>query len=62
MFYFIGLGLGDVKDIIVKGLEVVRCCSWVYLEVYILVLIVGKEVLEEFYGRKLVVVDREEVE
>jgi len=31
MFYFIGLGLGDAKDITVKGLEVVKKCSRVYL-------------------------------
>uniref|UniRef100_Q9H2P9-4 Isoform 4 of Diphthine methyl ester synthase n=1 Tax=Homo sapiens TaxID=9606 RepID=Q9H2P9-4 len=62
MLYLIGLGLGDAKDITVKGLEVVRRCSRVYLEAYTSVLTVGKEALEEFYGRKLVVADREEVE
>jgi diphthine synthase len=31
MLYFIGLGLGDAKDITVKGLEVVKKCSRVYL-------------------------------
>ena len=35
----------DVKDITVKGLEVVRCCSQVYLEAYSSVLTVEKEVL-----------------
>ncbi|OWK05016.1 DPH5, partial [Cervus elaphus hippelaphus] len=45
MFYMIGLGLGDAKDITVKGLEVVRRCSRVYLEAYTSVLTVGKEVL-----------------
>lgn len=34
MFYLIGLGLGDPKDITVKGLEVVRQCNRVYLEGY----------------------------
>ncbi|XP_007169576.1 diphthine methyl ester synthase isoform X1 [Balaenoptera acutorostrata] len=78
MLYMIGLGLGDAKDITVKGLEVVRRCSRVYLEAYTSVLTVGKEVLsyyiqgqdlglsstsqEEFYGRKLILADREEVE
>ncbi|XP_059995479.1 diphthine methyl ester synthase isoform X1 [Lagenorhynchus albirostris] len=62
MLYMIGLGLGDAKDITVKGLEVLRRCSRVYLEAYTSVLTVGKEVLEEFYGRKLILADREEVE
>ncbi|XP_036739729.1 diphthine methyl ester synthase isoform X2 [Manis pentadactyla] len=62
MLYLIGLGLGDAKDITVKGLEVVRRCSRVYLEAYTSVLTVGKEVLEEFYGRKVILADREEVE
>lgn len=34
MFYLIGLGLGDIKDITVKGLEIVKQCSRVYLEMY----------------------------
>lgn len=62
MLYLIGLGLGDAKDITVKGLEVVRRCSRVYLEGYTSVLTVGKEALEEFYERKLIVADREAVE
>jgi diphthine synthase len=31
MLYFIGLGLGDAKDITVKGLEIVKKCTKVYL-------------------------------
>uniref|UniRef100_A0A8C9EBB4 diphthine methyl ester synthase n=1 Tax=Phocoena sinus TaxID=42100 RepID=A0A8C9EBB4_PHOSS len=62
MLYMIGLGLGDAKDITVKGLEVLRRYSRVYLEPYTSVLTVGKEDLEEFYGRKLILADREEVE
>ncbi|KAM6217107.1 diphthine methyl ester synthase [Rhynchocyon petersi] len=62
MLYLIGLGLGDAKDITVKGLEVVKRCSRVYLEAYTSVLTVGKEALEEFYGKKLILADREEVE
>ena len=41
----IDFGQEDVKDITVKGLEVVRCCSQVYLEAYSSVLTVEKEVL-----------------
>ena len=64
MLYFIGLGLGDVKDITVKGLEIVRKCERVYLEAYTSVLTYGgKTALEEFYGRyDLVEADRDLVE
>jgi diphthine synthase len=34
MFYIIGIGLGDVKDITVRGLEIVRKAERVYLESY----------------------------
>lgn len=45
MFYLVGLGLGDVKDITVKGLEVVKNAERVYLEAYTSILTVGKEAL-----------------
>lgn len=38
MLYLIGLGLGDEKDITVKGLEIVRKCNAVFLEYYTSVL------------------------
>lgn len=34
MFYLIGIGLYDEKDITVKGLEIVKKVSRVYLEHY----------------------------
>lgn len=45
MLYLVGLGLGDAKDITVKGLETVRRCHRVYLEAYTSILTVGKEAL-----------------
>ncbi len=51
MLYLIGLGLGDAKDITVKGLEAVRSASHVFLEAYTSILTTGKEELESFYGR-----------
>jgi diphthine synthase len=45
MFYFIGLGLADEKDITVKGLEVVQRAERVYLEAYTAILMVGQEQL-----------------
>lgn len=45
MFYIIGLGLADEKDISVKGLEIVRKADRVYLEAYTAILLVDKEKL-----------------
>ncbi|KAM3956559.1 diphthine methyl ester synthase [Aphomia sociella] len=59
MFYLIGLGLGDAKDITIRGLEIVKKCDKVLLEEYTSILTVGKEALEELYGRPLIVADRE---
>ncbi|KAJ9624024.1 diphthine synthase [Taxawa tesnikishii (nom. ined.)] len=62
MLYIIGLGLADEKDISVKGLEVVRKAERVYLEAYTAILLVDKEQLEAYYGRSIVIADREMVE
>merc|ERR1712110_1380464 len=63
MLYFIGLGLGDAKDITVKGLEIVKCAKKVFLEHYTSILSCGKTDLEEFYGRNdLILADRDLVE
>lgn len=62
MLYLIGLGLGDEKDVTVRGLEVIKQCRKVYLEAYTSILGVGKERLEEFYGREVIIADREMVE
>ncbi|XP_020289062.1 diphthine methyl ester synthase [Pseudomyrmex gracilis] len=62
MFYLIGLGLSDVKDITVKGLEIIKKCNRVYLESYTSILTVQQEAMEEFYGRSLIPADRELVE
>lgn len=45
MLYVIGLGLGDAKDITVKGLEIIKGCDLVYLEAYTSILTCGKEEL-----------------
>lgn len=45
MLYLIGLGLSDETDITVKGLEIVRKASRVYLEAYTSILLVDKDVL-----------------
>lgn len=45
MLYLVGLGLADEKDITVRGLEVVKSASKVYLEAYTSILLVEKEKL-----------------
>ena len=62
VLYVIGLGLGDEKDITVKGLECVRSCSSLYLEYYTSVLGVDKKRLEDFYGISVTLADRNMVE
>ncbi|OBT78913.1 hypothetical protein VF21_02772 [Pseudogymnoascus sp. 05NY08] len=62
MLYLIGLGLSDETDITAKGLEIVRKAARVYLENYTAILLVETKVLEEYYGRPVIVADREMVE
>lgn len=45
MLYLIGLGLGDAKDITVKGLEIVKKAHQVFLEAYTSIIRGGKEEL-----------------
>lgn len=60
--YFIGIGLNDEKDITVKGLEAVKRCEYVFLECYTSILQVQTSKLEEFYGKKIILANRELVE
>lgn len=60
--YLIGLGLADEQDITVKGLEIVKKCAKVYLEDYTSLLQCSKQDLEQFYGKKIILADRETTE
>jgi diphthine synthase len=62
VLYMIGLGLSDEKDITVKGLEAVHASKFVYLEMYTAILMISTERLSEYYGKEVVVADREFVE
>ena len=53
MLYLVGLGLGDAKDITVKGLEIIKKADKVFLEAYTSVLSVGKDVLVRTISRQL---------
>lgn len=58
----IGLGLSDERDITVKGLEAVKKCSKVYLEMYTAILMINTSKLSEFLGKEVIEADREFVE
>ena len=63
MFYLIGIGLGNEKDITFKGLEIVKNCEKVFLENYTSRLVdFDLEKIEEFYGKEIVLADRELIE
>ncbi|KAI1335781.1 Diphthine synthase [Xylariaceae sp. FL0016] len=62
MLYLVGLGLSDETDITVKGLEIVKKAARVYLEAYTSILLVDQTVLETYYGRSIIVADRDMVE
>lgn len=63
MLYLIGLGLSYETDITVRGLETIRKCKRVYLEAYTSILMAAnQDSLEKFYGREIILADRELVE
>ncbi|KAL1640095.1 diphthine synthase [Diplodia intermedia] len=62
MLHLIGLGLADEKDVTVRGLEIIKRAERVYLEAYTAVLLVDQAKLEAFYGRSVIIADREMVE
>lgn len=58
VLYIIGLGLGDEKDITVRGLECAKSCSRLYLEFYTSMLGIDNARLEAFYGVPVILADR----
>lgn len=62
VLYIIGLGLGDERDVTVRGLEAIKSSSKVFLECYTSILSVDKERLESFYGKEIIIADRDFVE
>ncbi len=60
--YMIGLGLSDMKDISIKGLEAINDSSIIYLEHYTAVLHTSKEELEDYINKRIIVADRNMVE
>lgn len=62
MLYLIGLGLGNEKDITLKGLEIIKKCDLIYLENYTSKLQCSVNELEKLYGKKIILANREDVE
>lgn len=63
MFQLVGVGLGDAKDVTVRGLEAIQAADIVYLEAYTSFLINSShEELAKFYGRPVLIADRSMVE
>lgn len=62
MLYIIGLGLGDHRDITIRGLEAVKSCDKVYLEGYTSLLQCTVEEMSSYYGKEIIVADRSGIE
>ena len=62
VLYLIGLGLSNEKDITIKGLEYIKESEYVYMEYYTSILGVDKNTLEKFYGKEIILADREMIE
>ncbi len=62
VLHIIGLGLHDEKDITVRGLGIVKKADVVYLENYTSVIDASKDRLEKFFGKKIIIANREIVE
>jgi diphthine synthase len=60
---FVGLGLGDLKDVTVRGLEEIQSSDFVFLEHYTAIL-PDCEIsdMEKYYGKPLILADRDMVE
>jgi len=62
MLNLIGIGLNDEKDITLKGLELVKESDYIYLENYTSTLQCSIEKLEQLYGKKIILAEREFIE
>ncbi|PRQ19804.1 putative diphthine synthase [Rosa chinensis] len=67
MLYIVGLGLGNEKDITLRGLEAVQQCDKIIVEAYTSLLSFGLSshgliTLEKLYGKPVILADRETVE
>ena len=62
VLYIIGLGLGDHRDVTIRGSSAIASCDILFLEMYTSILCEGKEALESAFGKKIEIAYRETVE
>lgn len=62
VLFVVGLGLGDEKDVTIRGFEAVKSCKRVYLEYYTSVLGIDHLKLKEFFNVEIILADRDMVE
>ncbi|GKU93965.1 hypothetical protein SLEP1_g7514 [Rubroshorea leprosula] len=67
MLYIVGLGLGDERDITLRGLDVLKKCEKVFIEAYTSLPCFGisqdgLSTLEMLFGKPVILADREMVE
>ena len=62
VLYLIGLGVCNEKDITVRGLEYIKQSDYIYMEYYTSILGIDSSKLEEYYGKKIILADREMIE
>ncbi len=62
MLYLIGCGLGDVEDISVKALKIIKKCDKVVLEHYTSILKSNTKEMEAFFECKIEIADRQVIE
>ena len=62
VLYLVGLGLSNEKDITVRGLEYIKQSEYIYMEYYTSILGIDSTKLEEYYGKKIILADREMIE
>ena len=60
--YLIGLGLGDERDISIKGLAEIKQARKLYLDVYTSQLQVAIDQLATYYGKNIIAAGREQLE
>ena len=62
MLYLVGLGMGNHKDITLKGLEIVKKADKIYIDTYTSFFQDKIEELEKFYNKKIIPAHREILE
>lgn len=60
--YFVGLGVANIKDISIRGLELIKESDVIYLETYTNLFESSKKEIEDFIGRKIEVLNRKDLE